>query len=246
MRTTLGKCGFAQAYPATRRSAWLRGLTAAGIALTALGAMAGSAAAQGAPGPKLKTQLSDKRPDTVIMQWGGSITTDMAEQIKRDFAQWRGRIKRVQLKLSAGGLSVRQAEQVIQVLRDIKRTHALETSVEVNSQCYQMCVYVFAQGDVRFGALTSTWLFTQVTYNDAQTNKPVINVADSDKFIRQYLEPAGVSKAWLADLRTQWNNTKYWQTGGDLVAAKSGLITTTLGNRVPRKVVPPTARTAAR
>ena len=225
---------------------WRRALVALGFAFMTLCGLAGAATAQGSTSSNLKTNLSSKRPGTLLMQWNGAVSTEMADEIKRDFEKWRGRTNRIQLKLSAQGQSVRQAEQVIQVLRDIKRTHTLETLVEVNGNCWSMCVYVYAQGDVRYGALTSTWQFTQVAYNDQRTNKSVISVADSDRFVSQYLEPAGISKAWLTDLKAQWNNTKYWQTGGDLVQSKSGLITKTLGNRVARKVVPASTRTASR
>ena len=246
MRTTTETTNLAPASPVMAPSFWRRTLTVASLALAACCALAAPVTAQAASTPKLKTQLSDKRQGVLIMNWSGAVSSQMADEIKRDFEKWRGRTNRIQLKLSAQGQSVRQAEQVIQVLRDIKRTHTLETLVEVNGNCWSMCVYVYAQGDVRYGALTSTWQFTQVAYNDQRTNKSVISVADSDRFVSQYLEPAGISKAWLTDLKAQWNNTKYWQTGGDLVQSKSGLITKTLGNRVARKVVPASTRTASR
>ena len=217
---------------------WRRALVAVGFAFVTLCGLAGAATAQGNTSSNLKTNLSSKRPGTLLMQWNGAVSTEMADEIKRDFEKWRGRTNRVVLNLNTDGQSVKAVERVIGVLADIKRTHALETAVAPARKCWSMCVYVYAQGDVRHGSLASTWQFREVAFTDTRTNKTVFSTADTDRLVQQYLEPAGISKAWLADLKSKRTNAIFWQSGADLVQSKSGFITHPLGNNIPRKVVP--------
>src|SRR5262249_14514431 len=49
--------------------------------------------------------------------------------------------------------------------------------------------------------------------------------------IRKYYAPAGVSTHWLKSIAPMIKEADLWQTGGDLISAKSGIILHPLGDR---------------
>ena len=69
------------------------------------------------------------------------------------------------------GGSVAEGERVIDVLRQIKATHQLETVVAPGDVCASMCVFIYVQGQKRLGALTSSWLFHEVSHMDPITKQ---------------------------------------------------------------------------
>ena len=106
-----------------------------------------------------------------------------------------------------------------------------------------MCVFIYVQGQKRAGALSSTWMFHEVALQHRVTKK-VIGF-DRPMFVAlvdNYLRPAGVSEAWIAQMMPRTVQSDYWQTGENLVNEKSGIITNVLGNQDARTVEAPDGR----
>ena len=57
--------------------------------------------------------------------------------------------------------------------------------------------------------------------------------------VPQYYAPAGVPARWLKSIAPMIKVADLWQTGGDLISAKSGIIMHPLGDRTERAVAPP-------
>jgi hypothetical protein len=180
----------------------------------------------------------------VVMTWRGRVGAPMARQIRHAFEAHKRRSKRIVLKLDSGGGSVQEGERVIGVLRYIKKTHDLQTVVGRGKKCGSMCVFIYAEGQRRVGALSSLWLFHEVSHKNPRTKKIVrLDRPAWERLVDQYLRPAGVSEEWIAQMKPFTVKSDYWQTGADLVNAKSGVIHIALGNQQSRTVDAPEPRT---
>ena len=118
---------------------------------------------------RLKIKGPTSGSNTVVMGWQGEIAAPMAAQISEAFEARKAGATRFLLLLDSGGGSVAEGERVIEVLRRIKRTHELMTAVAHGQKCGSMCVFIFVQGQERIGALTSAWLFHEVSRLDPNT-----------------------------------------------------------------------------
>jgi ATP-dependent protease ClpP protease subunit len=186
----------------------------------------------------LRIATTDEDRDTVRMFWQGGIAAPMANQIKRAFEDRKRGAKRFVLSISSNGGSVAEGERVIEVLRKIKTTHDLETVVGRGEKCASMCVFIYLQGQRRFGALTSSWLFHEVSRKDPVTNVTTLDRSAWLRLVDKYFPDAGVTDAWIAEIKHRTIDSDYWQTGSDLIEAKSGVIHTALGNQKARIMAP--------
>jgi hypothetical protein len=219
----------------TRAPAWPRSIAAALTIGCALFSPVSSAAAIQADHGELRVGTSPAHPGAIVMSWQGKIAAPMAKQIKDAFDQRKWAATRVVLQLSSGGGIVADGERVIEVLQDIKKTHQLQTVVNHGQMCGSMCVFIFAQGDKRTAALSSTWLFHEVSKMDPATKRVTgIDRPRWERLVDLYLRPAGVSAEWIANMKPYTVRSDYWQTGADLVNEKSGLIHEPLGNQQAR------------
>ena len=186
---------------------------------------------------ELKVSFTDAR--TVRMAWRGPIAAPMAQQIREAFENHKDQATRFVLLLSSEGGSVADGERVIEMLRQIKRSHELETIVPQGEKCASMCVFIYVQGQTRYGALTSVWLFHEVSHLDPVTKRIVrLDRLAWDRLIDKYFRTAGVSEEWIVNLQQLTVESDYWQTGADLIQSNSGIIHKPLGNRVARNTVP--------
>jgi hypothetical protein len=64
-------------------------------------------------------------------------------------------------------------------------------------------------------------------------------MAETWRLFRKYYAPAGVSMHWLKSIAPMIKGADLWQTGGDLISAKSGIILHPLGDRTERDLAPP-------
>jgi ATP-dependent protease ClpP protease subunit len=214
-------------------------------ALGAAFALAGVLTTQGASAQAMeqraefKVSMSNSRPDTMVMSWNGPIAAPMANQIRDAFDSRRQQAKRVLFRISSHGGSVAEGERVIDVLRQIRTTHILETTVTQGDVCASMCVFIYLQGQKRFGALTSSWLFHEVSHMDPVTKQPTkLDREAWERLVDKYFPPAGVSNSWIADLKPRTVGSDYWQTGADLINANSGIIHQSLANQTTRVLAP--------
>lgn len=174
---------------------------------------------------------------TLYLQWTGRITAPFYKSIALQFEKAKNRIRTVLLQISSCGGDREGMERAIGLLRRIRQTHRLETIVDRGEICASACVPVFLQGQRRWGALTSSWLFHEVwLWADRNRADVRVNRAVTERLFQDYYEAAGVSGPWLNRVRTMIQYSDYWQTGENLWADKSGIITDVLANLVPRGV----------
>jgi ATP-dependent protease ClpP protease subunit len=173
---------------------------------------------------------------TLLLYWDGTIAPPMAAQITQAFEAFRTSRRRIVLALNTGGGSVAEGERVIEVLRRIRITHQLDTTVGPGGRCGSMCLPIFLQGQNRFGARASSWLFHEITRPGVQFGRHKRVEGSYRRLIDAYWKPAGVSQTWIDQMLTQTDNHDWWQTGHDLIVGKSGIITRPIENRRARNL----------
>src|SRR5262245_22721591 len=167
----------------------------------ALAGQAMSANAWGLQQGRLGMAASEPDNTVVRLSWTGPIAAPMAQQIKEVFESRKHDATRFVFTLSSDGGSVAEGERVIEVLRRIRATHALETVVTQGEKCASMCVFIYLQGQKRYGALASSWLFHEVSRRDPLTKQTTLDRAAWERLVDRYFPAAGVSQAWIADLK---------------------------------------------
>jgi ATP-dependent protease ClpP protease subunit len=170
---------------------------------------------------------------TLYISWSGEVTIGMAEALRTTFATYAARTHRVALFLASPGGSVEEGERVIHVLKKIAETHRLATIVMHGQICASMCIPIYLQGDDRFAARSSLWVFHEAGRQNGEGDVTV-DSRETMRLLRAYYVPAGVSLDWLNGLLPLINKSNYWQTGQDLITAKSGIITNPIDNQTPR------------
>ena len=178
---------------------------------------------------RLTVQADPADERAVVLKWRGEIEAPMQAQIAEAFREHRARANRFVLSLSSPGGSVAHGGAVIRLLRDIRRTHRLETVVEGAGTCASMCVPIYLQGEARHASARSRWMFHEVSVRDILTEeKTEISSAErkarTDKLFDDYFRPAGVPEAWIRDMRQQMLTGDVWRTGAELVQEKAGII----------------------
>jgi ATP-dependent protease ClpP protease subunit len=176
------------------------------------------------------------RSDMVQFRWAGQIGSPMSERIAAELGKAKASVRSVVLILSSCGGDLREAEKVIETLRDAKKTRHLETRVDPGAMCGSACIPVFLQGTRRRAALTSAWLFHEVSRGRTRDRaKGIVDRAITERVFEDYFSAAGVSETWLNQLRVMVQHSDYWQTGQNLWESKSGIITDPIDNHVPRR-----------
>lgn len=178
-----------------------------------------------------------KQGNKLLIEWQGPVVNTMSDQIRQAFDKYKDQVQRVDFSLNSPGGSVKEGERVIAVLQDIKKTHSLLTAVTAGRRCGSMCVFIYAQGQKRLAAPASLWLFHEVSYMDPATKKiRKLDRAAWEVLVDKYLVPAGVSKDWLADVKSHTSGKDYWQSGESLIADNSNMITKALSDENRRVV----------
>ena len=139
--------------------------------------------------------------NTVTMIWRGKVAAPMAAQIREAFERHRSQATRIVLTIDSGGGSVAEGERTIEVLRRIRETHHLTTVVAHGQKCGSMCVFIYLQGQERVGAMTSAWLFHEITTKHPGSDKIVLNRPLWEQLVEKYFRPAGVSEKWIGDMK---------------------------------------------
>jgi hypothetical protein len=107
--------------------------------------------------------------------------------------------------------------------------------------CASMCILIFLQGHGRRAARANLWIFHEarpVADKRRQANRH----GGEWRLFRKYYLPAGVSMNWLKRIALMIKEA-LWQTGGDLISAKTGIIMYmyALSDRTERVVAAQTA-----
>jgi len=187
---------------------------------------------------RLRVAPSASRADSVVLVWTGRVEAGMADAIARAFEQHKATTRRILLTIDSGGGSVPEGRRVIDVLKRIRDTHQLDTYVKPGSRCGSMCVPIYLQGQTRYAATSSLWLFHEVSIRDLKTKQITkLDRPAFQKLVDDYFIPAGVSKEWLADMMPKTEGADYWQTGEALIREKSNIIHKATSDTNQRTVV---------
>lgn len=182
----------------------------------------------------LRVDSPVNQPGLVFLHWNGSIAAPMRDRIQLAFDAFRSSRKRFVLVMNSGGGVVSEGEKVIALLQEIRRTHQLDTAVQRGGVCGSMCVPIYLQGQTRYGARTSSWLFHEIT---RRGERPFAKKKVDGRYvdlIEKYWIPAGVSRAWIDRMLPLAEGHDYWQTGQELLTDKAGIITHPIENRSKR------------
>jgi hypothetical protein len=163
----------------------------------------------------------------------------MAKAIRAAFEKHKDSFSVIEFIINSGGGSVKEGERVIEVLQDIKKTHRLYTGVLAGKTCGSMCVFIYVQGQKRFAAPASIWLFHEVSRSDKRTHKIYeLDRPQWEKLIEKYWLPAGVNPTWIAEMKEHTFKTDYYQSGQSLLDHDSGIVHKALSDERRRIVVP--------
>ena len=179
---------------------------------------------------RLAVEVDPADPRTVHLRWRGEIEPPMLASLTRAIEEHRDSADRFVLSLSSPGGSVAHGGAVIRLLRDIRRTHRLETVLEGSNVCASMCVPVYLQGEVRRASGRSRWLFHEVRRHDVlkdgpEDTRPEVRRALTDKLFDTYFVPAGIPPGWIRDIRGQMQGgTDVWRTGAQLIEQQAGIV----------------------
>jgi hypothetical protein len=163
----------------------------------------------------------NEEDSTLYIDWSAPILAGMADYLRTALGKYGTLSHRVVLFLNSAGGQVEEGDRVIQILNEAKQTHRLVTQVLDGNLCASMCIPIFLQGDDRFAARASNWIFHEAT-------RPGANGKERTDItwclFRKYYVPAGVSMDWLKSIVPIIQHANLSQTGSDLISAKTGII----------------------
>lgn len=168
--------------------------------------------------------------ETVLLYWRGKIDAPMASRIQEAFDQHRRTARRFVLSLSSPGGSLQHGGQVVALLRQIRRTHTLDTLVDNNRRCASMCVPVYLQGERRRAASNAKFMFHEVSFREQFATEDLDVPASAkqsatDKLFAVYFTPAGVPDAWIRLVRAEMTGgNDVWKTAHELVDENAGIV----------------------
>jgi hypothetical protein len=175
----------------------------------------------------------NKEDGTLYIDWSGPMVVGMADDLRTGFDKYGRVLDRVVLFLDSAGGQVEEGDRVIAILNEIKLRHQLITVVPHGKLCASMCIPIFLQGEDRLAARASIWLFHEAAQRQANGELRT-DTAETWRLFRKYYAPAGVSTRWLKSIAPMIEEADLWQTGGDLISAKSGIILHPLEDRTVR------------
>ena len=180
----------------------------------------------------------NKEDGTLYIDLSGPIVAGTADNVGAALGKYGTTLNRVVLFLDSAGGRVDHGDRVIEALNEIKLRHQLITVVPHGKLCASMCIPIFLQGKDRLAARASIWLFHEAAQRDANGVLRT-DTAQTWRLFRKYYAPAGVPARWLKSIAPMIEEADLWQTGGDLISAKSGIILHPLGDRTVRDLTAP-------
>jgi ATP-dependent protease ClpP protease subunit len=226
---------------ALARHAFLAAATIAALAFALPVASADPASAE-EQAPAVLSLEFNQADGTLEIEWSGLIVAGVADELRASVAKYGTSLKRVVLFLDSAGGQVDEGDRVIAVLNEIKQGHRLATVVPHGKLCASMCIPIFLQGDDRFAARASLWIFHEASQALASGGQRT-DMTETWRLFRKYYGSAGVSSHWLKSIAPLIKGADLWQTGGDLIDAKTGIIMHALGDTVERATAPAAVET---
>jgi len=173
---------------------------------------------------------ADADGETVRMYWRGQIDAPMASRLREAYDQHRGKAQKFVLSLSSPGGSLQHGGLVVDLLRQIRKTHALETVVDSRRRCASMCVPVYLQGERRTAAATAQFMFHEVSFREQFAERELDVPASAkqsatDRLFAVYFKPAGVPDAWIRQVRAAMSGgIDVWKTARELIDEDAGIV----------------------
>lgn len=166
---------------------------------------------------------------SVVLSWSSTVELPMTRRFEEAYAKWAGKVDKFIIKLDSGGGSLREGRQVIEFIKQMKKTHLVETTVGDQRHCLSMCVPIYLIGEQRSASRNSIWMFHEPrSYNyitDEESDEPESERrAASDRFFRNYFINSEMDEKWRQQLAQEWIGKEVWRTGQQLFDEKSNII----------------------
>jgi ATP-dependent protease ClpP protease subunit len=207
-------------------------------ALCVILAMLVAARMLGLDGHSARLSVSE-RADSVVVRWSGDVERPMFDEISRAMERRRGDTRPIVLVLGSLGGSVREGGRVIGLLREMQRTHQVDTHVETH--CGSMCVPIFLAGTRRTAAPKANFMFHEVRFRDRDSLQRKLRDMDfdpgdakhieqvriamaTDELFRAYFEAPRVNRRWIAQMRKSIVGTDVWLKAEQLFREGSGIV----------------------
>ena len=186
---------------------------------------------------KMKTKFYPQKKILKI-SWSGKIKKPMAAELSKAIKNNHARAANgFELILNSGGGKMREGRKVIKLLRRLKETRRLDTTVVAGRKCGSSCIPIYLQGENRAASAATLWLFHEVGKTHPKTKKLVrLKPKRTQQFFRQYFLPAGVPQAWLDKITKRMRGRDVWMTGAQVFSSGSNIINKKLGSTRKRKL----------
>ena len=172
-----------------------------------------------------------ERPDHVLIRWSGAVDTNMTRALDRAFRDRRGDRRRIVLSLHSDGGLVSEGAVIIERIKQLRRTHSVDTLVEQGRHCASMCVPIFVTGENRTAHPTGRFMFHSVRISGASpfvrtstAHVRRIEERATEDLFDDHLRAAGVNERWLESLRTTMGRADVWFSGKELHEQRVGVI----------------------
>lgn len=178
---------------------------------------------------RLAAKLDPSARDTVVLSWNSDIDVPMERRFSEAFDEWRVKVRRFVIDLHSPGGSLAEGRKVIKLINRMKRTHRVDTRVSAHHSCLSMCVPIYLQGQTRYAAANSKWMFHEPRSYDFVTGEEVSgpkNEQDglSKRFFERYFTNSEMNAAWRRKLEQEWRGQDVWRSGSQLVDENSNII----------------------
>jgi len=178
---------------------------------------------------RLVAELDPSSRDTVIFSWNSEIDVPMEQRFIEAFDKWQYKVARVVIDLHSPGGSLTEGRKVINVINRMKSTHRVDTRVGSHHSCLSMCVPIYLQGQTRYAAANSKWMFHEPRSYDVFTGEEVKGPTSeqrdlSERFFAKYFTNSEMNSAWRTQLEQEWRGKDVWRTGSQLVDEGSNII----------------------
>jgi hypothetical protein len=186
---------------------------------------------KGAGGSSPRGVAVIEHPDHVLIRWSGNVDTNMTRALDRAFRDRRGDPRRIVLSLHSDGGLVSEGAVVIERIKKLRRTHAVDTLVEQGRHCASMCVPIFVTGGNRTAHPAGRFMFHSVRISGAN---PFIRTSTAkvrrieeratEDLFDDHLRASGVNERWLEDVRTTMGRADVWFSGKELHDSRVGVV----------------------
>lgn len=179
---------------------------------------------------RLVVKLDPDDPETAVFYWRNDVEVPMARRFAEAFREYKDQTNRIVIDLHSPGGALGEGELVIREINKMKRTHIVDTRVRGRRSCYSMCVPIFLQGEERYAATSSRFMFHEPSVYDVYTGEKIDEPAfdkrmSSNKFFHRYFVNSEMDPNWREKLAVEWRGKDYFVSGRELMSEGSNIVT---------------------